>query len=254
MNFQQYESPELSSMSGSKRRQPHMANAQNLQTTTSFSSLPRELVSEVLARVAASSSTDLSRAKLCCKRFADVAEDNRVYQRVSVAKFDIVPWRKNPKVSMFVKKCRRCKNPEALYRKGVVNYFRGKNVESALQRVEEAAKAGHDEAAYALAVIFVFGGEELKQKGMAMLSGMKKSAAQRRRVKEWRDNLRRILKMIWVQNSLVLGKRPICCGSQHKRKRGWGPDELDAVESTCEGCACDEEIGPICDALPQIAV
>ena len=123
-----------------------------------------------------------------------------------------------------------------------------------MQRVEEAAKAGHDEAAYALAVIFVFGGDELKQKGMAMLSGMKKSAAERQRVQQWRDNLRRILKMIWVQNSLVLGKSPICCASQHKRKTGWGPDELDAVESTCEGCACDEEIGPICDALPQIAV
>ena len=58
-----------------------------------------------------------------CKRFADVAEDNRVYQRVSLAKFDIVPWTTNPKVSMFVKKCRRCKNPEALYRKGVVSIW-----------------------------------------------------------------------------------------------------------------------------------
>ncbi|XP_027085061.1 putative F-box protein At1g67623 [Coffea arabica] len=231
-----------------------MANAENLQTMTSISSLPRELVSEVLALVAASSSTDLFRAKLCCKVLSEVSEENYIYQRVSLNKFAIVPWRKNHKVSMFLKKCRRSKNPEALYRKGVVDYFRGKNLESALECLKEAAKSGHDEAAYALGIIFLFGGDELKRKGMTLLSAMKKSRIQKRRMKDCRDNLRRILKMIWVKNPLVLSQRPICCAMQHKRKRGWLVDEIDEEESTCEGCTCDEEIAPICDALPQFLV
>ncbi|XP_027109155.1 putative F-box protein At1g67623 [Coffea arabica] len=166
-----------------------MANAGNLQTITSISSLPKELVSEVLARVAVSSSTDLFRAKLCCKVFCEVSEENYIYQRVSLDKFEISPWRKNHKVSMFLDKCRRSKNPEALYRKRVVDYFRGNNPESALECLEEAARSGHDEAAYALGIIFVFGGDELKRKGMTLLSAMKKSRIQKRRVKHCHDNL-----------------------------------------------------------------
>ena len=108
----------------------------------------------MLARVASSSSTDLFRAKLwfvlllmiqigrgvflfdmcfsfafngsfllfcSCKLFYEVSDADNIYQQVSLDKFEIVPWQKNDKVSRFLKKCRESKNPEALYRKGVVS-------------------------------------------------------------------------------------------------------------------------------------
>ncbi|XP_027083569.1 putative F-box protein At1g67623 [Coffea arabica] len=271
-----------------------MANEQNLPTIASISSLPREVLADVLARVAASSSTDLFWAKLCCKLFSEVLEGNNVYQRVSLDKFEIVPWHKNHRVSKFLKKCRQSKNPEALYRKGVVGimvfgnllhfillftfklemnnlvydiiilalhfdnlgfFGKGKNVEAALECHDEAAQSGHDEAAYALGIIFLFGGDHLNPKGMTLISGMKKSETQKRKVKHCRDSLRRILRRIWVQNPVVLSQRPICYGMQHNSRRcSWPMHEIDEEDITCEGCACDDEIATICDALPPFIV
>ena len=131
-----------------------MANEQKGSSGTSILSLPTEVLSEVLARVASSSSTDLFRAKLwfvlllmiqigrgvflfdmcfsfefngsfllfcSCKLFYEVSDADNIYHRVSLDKFEIVPWSKNDQVSRFLKKCRESKNPEALYRKGVVS-------------------------------------------------------------------------------------------------------------------------------------
>nr|XP_027060848.1 putative F-box protein At1g67623 [Coffea arabica] len=135
-----------------------MANAQKRSSRTSILSLPTEVLSEVLARVASSSSADLFRAKLCCKLFNEVSEAKNIYQRVSLDRFEIVPWPKNHKVSRFLKKCRQSKNPEALYRKGVVDFFSDKHEDSALENLEEAANSGHADAAYALGIIYIFVG------------------------------------------------------------------------------------------------
>ena len=136
-----------------KRKQPDMANADNLQTITSISFLPKKVVSKVLARVTVSSSIDLFRAKVwynqllmiqtwatlifftCDFLFSFMDHNSYVvvvrcfpkFRKKSIftsvcpsTKFEIIPWRKNHKVSMFLNKCRRSKNSEALYRKGVV--------------------------------------------------------------------------------------------------------------------------------------
>ena len=104
-----------------------MANEQKRNSTTSILSLPTEVLSEVLARVASSSSTDLFRAKLwfvlllmiqtgrglflfdmcfsfefngsfllfcSCKLFYEVSDANNIYHQVSLDKFEIVPWQK----------------------------------------------------------------------------------------------------------------------------------------------------------------
>ncbi|CDP07942.1 unnamed protein product [Coffea canephora] len=125
-----------------------MANEQKWSSRTSILSLSTEVLSEVLARVASSSSTDLFWAKLCCKLFYEVSDADNIYQRVSLDKFEIVPWQKNDKVSRFLKKCRESKNPEALYRKGVVDYFTDKHEDSALECMEETANSGHIDAAH----------------------------------------------------------------------------------------------------------
>ncbi|XP_027122098.1 putative F-box protein At1g67623 [Coffea arabica] len=229
-----------------------MANEQKGLSGTSILSLPTEVLSEVLTRVASSSSTDLFWAKLCCKLLNEVSDADIVYQRVSLAKFELVPWHKNHKVSSFLKKCRQCKNPDVLYRKGVVDFFTDKHGDSALECLEEAANSGHADAAYALGIIYIFvGGDELKRKGISLLSGMKKSGILKGRVKLCRDNLRALLRMIWVKNPVFANPTPICCAMTHERKTSsWPMDADDVEESTCEGCACDEEIGAICAALP----
>ncbi|XP_027099035.1 putative F-box protein At1g67623 [Coffea arabica] len=226
-----------------------MANEQKGSSGTSILSLPTEVLSEVLARFASSSSTDLFRAKLCCKLFYEVSDADNIYQQVSLDKFEIVPWQKNHKVSRFLEKCRESKNPEALYRKGVVDFFTDKHEDSALECVEEAANSGHADAAYALGIIYIFvGGDELKRKGMRLL---KKSRILKGRVKLCRDNLLALLRMIWVKNPVFLNPTPICCAMTHERKTSSWPMDADEVEeSTCEGYACDEEIGAICAALP----
>ncbi|XP_027155910.1 putative F-box protein At1g67623 [Coffea eugenioides] len=226
-----------------------MANVQKRSSGTSILSLPTEVLSEVLARVASSSSTDLFRAKLCCKLFNEVSDAKNIYQRVSLDRFEIVPWQKNHKVSRFLKKCRQSKNPEALYRKGVVDFFSDKHEDSALENLEEAANSGHADAAYALGIIYIFvGGDEFKRKGMRLLM---KSRLLQGRVNLCRQNLRALLRMIWVKNPVFLNPTPICCAMTHERKTSSWPMHPDEVEeSTCEGCACDEEIRAICAALP----
>ncbi|CDP16240.1 unnamed protein product [Coffea canephora] len=232
-----------------------MANEQKGSSGTSILSLPTEVLSEVLARVASSSSTDLFRAKLWFVLLLMIQTGRGEFlfhSRVSLTKFEIVPWQKNHKVSSFLKKCRESKNPEALYRKGVVDFFTDNHGDSALECLEEAANSGHADAAYALGIIYIFvGGDELKRKGMRLLSGMKKSGILKGRVKLCRDNLRALLRMIWVKNPVFANPTPICCAMTHDRKTfSWPMDADDVEESTCEGCACDEEIGPICAALP----
>lgn len=116
-------------------------------------SLPPELVTEVLARVASSSATDLFTAKLrhvqienfqfknlaifflsfffvmlniyifivfSCKVFSQIAEESYVYKRVSLDKFPVVAWHHRRQIAAFFNKCKCSKNPEALYRQGVV--------------------------------------------------------------------------------------------------------------------------------------
>ncbi|XP_027150457.1 putative F-box protein At1g67623 [Coffea eugenioides] len=229
-----------------------MANQQG-KSTTSILSLPTEVVSEVLARVGSSSSTDLFSAKLCCKLFNEASAADTIYQRVSLEKFEIVPWHKNDKVSRFLKKCRQCQNPEAMYRKAVVDYFSDKHLDAALECLEEAADSGHPDAAYALGIIYLFvGTDEFKRRGMGLLSGLQKSRFLQGAWKLCRENLRALVRMIWVKNPVFLNPAPICCAMTHERKTSsWPMDADDVEEITCEGCACDEEIAAICAALPN---
>ncbi|XP_071926206.1 putative F-box protein At1g67623 [Coffea arabica] len=223
-----------------------MANEQKRNSTTSILSLPTDVLSKVLARVGSSSSTDLFSAKLCCKLFNEVSDADTIYQRVSLQKFEIVPWHKIDKVSRFLKKCRQCKNPKAVYRKAVVDYFSDKHLDRSLECLEDAANSGHPDAAYALGIIYIFvGTDELKRRGMRLLTGLQWG------LKLCRENLRALLRMIWVKNPVFLNPTPICCAMTHERKTSsWPMDVDDVEESTCEGCACDEEVG-VCAALPN---
>lgn len=121
-------------------------------------------------------------------------------------------------------------------------------METAFECLEDAAKSGHAEASYAIAIILLFGASESKQKGIALLSEMKKSKIKKRKVKDCRQRLQSIVRMIWIRNALIRNERPICCAMQHtkRKKNGWPIDEIDEDDNnTCEGCTCDEEIDVI---------
>lgn len=115
-------------------------------------------------------------------------------------------------------------------------------------------ESGHEAASYAMAIILIFFGGDMKQKGITYLKGMKKSRNLEGRIGYCRESLRRIIRRIWVKNPLVLNERPKCCTMQHKKAKGWTRYQFDRDDNTCEACKCDEEIAYICDALPQINI
>lgn len=151
-----------------------------------------------------------------------------------------------------MKSCRENKNPEALYREGVVQYFGQSRLEIAINCLKEATNLGHMGAYYAMAVIYLFSGDELKkQEGMKILGEIKTSKTSRIKLKDYRTNLKSIINKIW-KSPLVLIERPVCCTIiQHKyknRKRtGWlTEDEIVHYEhedgNICEACDSDFEI------------
>ncbi|CAK9137316.1 unnamed protein product [Ilex paraguariensis] len=82
-------------------------------------SLPKELLVDVLARVASSSFTDLFNAKLCCRDFLGAADEDYILEHVSINRFPVIPWFTRDEVVAFLNRCKDNGNPEALYRQGL---------------------------------------------------------------------------------------------------------------------------------------
>jgi hypothetical protein len=61
--------------------------------------IPKDLVVEIVGKVASHSMADLCKVKLSCKEFLSAFEDGYVYQRASIDKFALVPlmWFKGKK-------------------------------------------------------------------------------------------------------------------------------------------------------------
>ncbi|KAK4425357.1 hypothetical protein Salat_1729700 [Sesamum alatum] len=223
-------------------------------TASNIENIPRELLVEILSRIAENSFTDIHNAKLSCKDFHEAAEDTYVYRHMSLDSFPVVAW--NPlseKQQTFLTKCKECQNPEIMYRQGVLDYFTGKRPESALGHLQRALNANHIGALYVTCIILLFSGDdELKATGVGLMAGMKKSKYVRKRLKEHRDKLKRMLREMWVENP-ALRRRPVCCTRQdnHRRKRGWVDIDDDDEDVHCEGCSVDCEIRFLADSLPQ---
>ncbi|CAI9767202.1 unnamed protein product [Fraxinus pennsylvanica] len=224
------------------------------RVVTTIETIPREIASEILALVATDSLTDITNVKLSCKVLKEIAEDSYVYRHASLAKFPVVQWKsQTEEEKTFLNKCWECRNPEFLYRKGVVDYFSRNRTESASEYLTTAARLGHVGAVYVISIIFLFGDDEQKQKGITVLSDMKKSRVFRKKVKHCRRFLIEILRMIWIKNSLIINHRPICCTrkDQHAKKQGWPATKIEEEDMSCEACTCDTELAFIFDVLPS---
>ncbi|KAL0287503.1 UNVERIFIED_CONTAM: hypothetical protein Scaly_2761500 [Sesamum calycinum] len=94
--------------------------------------------------------------------------------------------------------------------------------------------------------------DELKACGMKLMAGMKKSKYVRGKLKEHRDKLKSMLRLMWVENP-ALRRRPVCCTRQdnHRRRRSGWVEMDDEEEVHCEGCTVDSEIKFLVQSLPQ---
>ncbi|XP_019259774.1 PREDICTED: putative F-box protein At1g67623 [Nicotiana attenuata] len=245
-----------------KKLKKSVVNSSNIK------SLPNDLLSQVIARVASSSFTDYINAKLSCKIFNEISNDRYIYHHMSMEKFPIGPsWKrdkedKEKKLSLFMRMCGESGNAEALYRKGVVDFFRKERPTYAIECLVKAAETGHLGAQYVISIIQVFIGGEFKQNGITAIGKMKANKPMRRALGECRKNLVEILNSIWVLNPIFLAQNPYCCTLHHKRSyknkwRQWpsfDSDDEDEDEDedhfSCDACSCDEEVAYLVKILP----
>lgn len=228
-------------------------NAQ--QSVSTIETIPIELVGDIMARVAANSLTDIANVKLSCKVLNEIAEDPYVYQNASLKKFPVGHWWPPSKEEIsFLNKCWEYGNPELLYRRGVFGYFSRNQLDSAPEYLKKAAKLGHIGAIYVIGIILLFSDGECKQRGIAILSKMKKSRVLRRKLKDYRKNLNHMLcTMIWANKSLHINCLPICCTQAHPAKtHGWPPMTIEEEDVSCDACICDAELAFIFEGLPGI--
>ncbi|KAH0781356.1 hypothetical protein KY290_000954 [Solanum tuberosum] len=82
-------------------------------------------------------------------------------------------WSIVRRCTSFLKMCRASRNLEALYRKGVFDFF-NRNDPTALGMINQAADGGHIGASYVLAIISIFNGGVSMREGLMFIANMKK--------------------------------------------------------------------------------
>ncbi|KAJ0037557.1 hypothetical protein Pint_23663 [Pistacia integerrima] len=185
---------------------------------TSIESLPKEVMTTVLALVASKSLTDLINAKLSCKYLLQISDDDFIFEKASMDKFSIFPWWNMTKqVSRFLKRCEEGGNPEWLYILGLYEYFSMSKTDHGLNYLKRAADKGHVESSYVYSIILVCSGGELKQHGLKLLASLKRFRTREFRIKI-RENFRWIrrfqfqgLRLFKKLERRKMGRRRRCC-------------------------------------------
>ncbi|XVF04762.1 hypothetical protein REPUB_Repub05bG0113100 [Reevesia pubescens] len=199
------------------------------KTSNIVRSLPEEMLSEILRHTASNSVTDFVNVKLSCKAFLGASNYDYIFENVSMEKHNFIPWRKREKV--FLKRCKDAKNPEALYRKGMVNCFSGRKAESGLRLLylKKAVEKGHVEAIYAYGIILICLGGELRKQGLQVVSTLNLTSCSKEsfKIASCRWKTQKLLSSMWIRVSLA------------------GPKEHYYVNDTkVVGCSCYHDITP----------
>ncbi|PSS26937.1 F-box protein [Actinidia chinensis var. chinensis] len=214
---------------------------ENLGHDSAIQSLPFDVLIDVLARVASSSSADLFKSKLCCREFLGAAGEGYVLERASIEKYPVIhQWLKSEKVNSFIHLCAESGNPEAMYRQGMVEYFT-MNMELGLEHLRRAAEKGHGEASYVYGIIRLCRGEDLD---FQLWNASKQSQL---KIQECREKVRRVIQSIWINNHIVR-QQPNLCNHERTSQRGrqtW-EGRMEEDEYTCEACKWDREIDLFC--------
>lgn len=120
------------------------------------------------------------------------------------------------------------------------------------------------EANYALGIIYILsGGEgEMRQNGIGLIGGMKKTKILRKKVIEYRESLKSILRIMKWKNIMMnlREKQSNCCKMQQqhhhnrRKRKAWYVVEIEEEEDEndqviCPACASDFEISSLFYAL-----
>ncbi|XP_076948746.1 putative F-box protein At1g67623 [Bidens hawaiensis] len=227
------------------------------QSTITVKSLPKELLVDVLARVASSSFTDLFNAKLSCKEFLDSTSDDCISQCISIDKFPIIHWFPPSKgVLSFLTHCFEKGNPESMFRQGMIDYFSQVNVKDGLELLKRAAEKGHSEATYAYGMILLSrGDDQSSQQGLNLLNSMNNSKSRNWNVQDCRNKIDSILSRMWINNSVTLEKVDTNCQEQDHvirfKRRGWSLDKDEEI-ACCDTCLWYRELIYFCKAMKVI--
>ncbi|KAJ1382617.1 F-box protein [Sesbania bispinosa] len=101
--------------------------------------------------VGSSSLEDLFNAKMCCKHFMEAGDEDLVYKQATVERLGvrIEPlWVTTENQKEFLDRCRKSGNVDVMYREGMMQYFKGMDIEAGLQNLRRAAMTLHAEARY----------------------------------------------------------------------------------------------------------
>ncbi|XP_076916169.1 putative F-box protein At1g67623 [Bidens hawaiensis] len=252
------------------------------QPTSTVRALPRDLLVDVLARVASSSFTDLFNAKLsyltilfnsCMMlnlpifklifarekintadfEFLDSTSDDYVSQSISIDKFPIIHWFPPSKSALsFLTHCFKKGNPESLFRQGMIDYFCMVNVNCGLEFLKRASDKGHSEATYVYGMILLSSGDQSSQDGLNHLNCMNNSKSRHWNVQECRNKIASMLSQMWINNPVTLDKVNTQCHKQDHairfERRGWSLDE-DKEVASCEKCLWYRELVYFCKAM-----
>lgn len=206
----------------------------------SIESLPKELITMILALIASESLTDLFNVKLSCKYLLQLSEDDSVFEKASVDKFD--GWNMN-KVSGFLKRCEESGNPEWLFRLGVYEYFSKSNIDYGLNCLKRASDKGHIEASYVYSIILICSGDKSKEYGLKLLASLK-----RFRTQEFREKIRKKFRWMWIRNMITVDieKEEKCFNVRRcdclKNWKGGQWEGEDAAAPCCDPCFCYREV------------
>ncbi|XP_071695252.1 putative F-box protein At1g67623 [Rutidosis leptorrhynchoides] len=128
--------------------------------------LPQDMLVKILSRVGQESSKQLFILKLVCKSFLNLSDDPLVCKRISLDRWDLVPWRK-PKMDHIIERCYFFGNPNAIFCTGLINYFDKSYTELGLRLLEEAANNQIIEAVYVYGLI-MFASHQIEEKHVGL--------------------------------------------------------------------------------------
>ncbi|XP_018443460.2 putative F-box protein At1g67623 [Raphanus sativus] len=242
----------------------------------SLNSLPDDLLLEISSRTAASSLSAVRNLRLVSKTFKRTCDEKYVISRLSLHELTLLSWHQGPEpqrkarsLSNFYKRCRRNGNPEALYLKGVNNYFRRNQKHKGLKLLSQAAKKGNKEAIYIYGLILICGGGrdiyeegpvlhggETKQEGFKILSSLMKPLMSKtlKELVDMRDKIGGNIRWLGtpVMKELKRAYVPDKCGCDGRTSdfiiayncawHRYGEDNDMNTSSACEICLWDHEV------------
>ncbi|CAA0321769.1 F-box domain [Arabidopsis suecica] len=167
-------------------------------------SLPEDLLVEISSCTGASSLSAVRNLRLVSKSFRRICDEKYVFYRLSLKEIEFLPWHENS--AKFIERCTESRNPEALFQKGFINYFRDKLQDRGLEYLAEAAEKGIKEAKYVYGVILICLGGKTKQKGFEILSSVIKQlmSTTMNELVEFRYKIQKIRYGFWWSDNTVV--------------------------------------------------